>query len=81
VGYRSRYYVDLLAGYRDGSGGDSRDSISWNKEHRLAAGVDRVGGTDRSASHMVLHDTIKAVLGLPPSDCTSRGFRPTYRSG
>jgi hypothetical protein len=42
--------------------------------------VDRVGGTDRSASHMVLHDTIKAGLGLPPPDCTSRGFRPTHRS-
>lgn len=75
VGYHSRYHVDLLAGYRDGSSGDRRDSISWNKEPWLAGGLDRIGGTDRSTSHMVLHDTIKAGLGLRAAT-----FRPQGKS-
>jgi len=61
VGCRPRLYVNLLADYRDDSGGHSHDGILGNEERGLARFLECSGIPDRGAGYLVLHAGIKDI--------------------
>lgn len=63
MGCRPRLYVNLLADYRDDSGGYSHDGIPRHKECRVAGCVVRACNPDRGARYLVLFAGINKNSG------------------
>lgn len=64
MGRRPRLYVNLLADYRDDSGGYSHDSIPRDEERGPARLLERIGNPDRRAGNLVLHAGINQNSGV-----------------
>ena len=64
VGCRPRLYVNLLADYRDDSGGYSHDGVLGNEQRGMARFLERSGTPDRGAGYLVLHAGINQNSGV-----------------
>lgn len=75
MGCRPRLYVNLLADYRDDSGGYSHHGILGNEERGLARLLERLGNPDRRAGYLVLFACIREI---PPKRAVCCGPNAAY---
>lgn len=64
MGCRPRLYVNLLADYRDDSGGYGHDGILGNEQRGMARFLECSGIPDRGADNLVLHAGMNKHSGV-----------------